>query len=97
MPKSAAEAGAAQGRIRDEQAHAGTPHDTYFGVQLDAVNLGDGALQVQDQGLDVGGAGLAVIDDEIGMLLGHRGAADAIALKSRAFRSDAPHDRPADW
>ena len=38
-------------------------------VQLDAVNLRDGAPHVLDQSLDVGGARGAVIDDEIGVLL----------------------------
>ena len=49
------------------------------------MRRGDGALHVQDQRLDVGGAGGAVVDDEIGVLLGHRRIADAKAFEPRRF------------
>jgi hypothetical protein len=47
--------------------------------------------------LHIGGACGAVIDDEIGVLVGHRGIADAKSLEARRFDQARRMISPADW
>src|SRR3984957_14231557 len=54
-------------------------------MKVDAMNLGDGALHMLDQRLDIGRKRAPVIDDEIRVLQGYRGIADAKALEAGAF------------
>src|SRR5580698_6301997 len=59
--------------------------DPHFRVQFNARLGRDRPLHMQDQRFDVRRPRLAMIDDEIGVLLGHRRIADAKALQTGAF------------
>src|SRR5215470_4653029 len=74
--------GARQGCRDPEQFILGHSHDAHFGMQRHAVHARDRVAHVSDEVLEVRRARLAVIDDEIRVLLRHRGAADAKALES---------------
>src|SRR5690348_7209625 len=52
-------------------------------MQRDAVHTCDRVAHVADEALEVCGARLAMVDDEVRVLLGHRGIADAKALEAR--------------
>src|SRR6202000_2932898 len=60
-------------------------HDAHFGVQLHALFLRDRLLHALNQRFDIGRARFAMIDDEVGVLLRHRGTADAKALEPRCL------------
>jgi len=66
------------------------------GRELEMVKIGHGPLHVQDQRLDVGRARSAVIDDEVGVLQGHRGIADSKPFKPALSISRAACC-PAGW
>src|SRR5204863_31437 len=57
-------------------------HDPHLGNELDAVHARDRLAHMGDEALEVGGARLSVVDDEVGVLLGYRGAPDAKALEA---------------
>src|SRR5437660_8226023 len=57
-------------------------HDPHLGSELDAVHARDRLAHMGDEALEVGGARLSVVDDEVGVLLGYRGAPDAKALEA---------------
>src|SRR2546429_1181748 len=57
-------------------------HDPHLGSELDAVHARARLAQMGDEALEVGGARLSVVDDEVGVLLGYRGAPDAKALEA---------------
>src|SRR5204863_448045 len=57
-------------------------HDPHLGSKLDAVHARDRLAHMGDEALEVGGARLSVVDDEVGVLLGYRGAPDAKALEA---------------
>src|SRR5213082_3487548 len=57
-------------------------HDPHLGSELDAVHACDRLAHMGDEALEVGGARLSVVDDEVGVLLGYRGAPDAKALEA---------------
>src|SRR5258708_855240 len=59
--------------------------DAHFGVECNAALCGDGLLHVQNHCLDVGGTRRPMIDDEIGVLLRHRGIADAKSFQARGL------------
>src|ERR1700676_5213097 len=54
-------------------------------MQINAVNASHRALHVLDQSLYICGEGGAVVNDEVRVLLGHRGVPDAKALEAGAF------------
>src|SRR5665213_1459924 len=56
--------------------------DAHLGLERDTVHALDCVLHVADQLFELGGAGMAVIDDEVGMFFRHYGIADAIALEA---------------
>src|ERR1700731_1599766 len=49
------------------------------------MHLGNGALHVRNQSLHIGRKRAPVVDDEVRVLLRHRGIADAKALEAGAF------------
>src|SRR5213082_488307 len=57
-------------------------HDPHLGSERDAVHARDRLAHMGDEALEVGGARLPVVDDEVGVLLGYRGAPDAKALEA---------------
>ena len=75
----------------------GTPTMRTSVREFDAVNLGDGALHMLDQRLDLGRKRVPMIDDEICMLVRDRGVADAKALESGAFDQARRVIPRADW
>src|SRR5215469_8381316 len=77
--------GARQGCRDPEQFILGHSHDAHFRVQRHAVDARDRVTHVSDEVLEVRGARLAVIDDEVRVLLRHRGIADAKALEPRGL------------
>src|SRR5205823_3455358 len=50
------------------------PHDPHLGNELDAVHARDRLAHMGDEALEVGGARLSVVDDEVGVLLGYSDA-----------------------
>src|SRR5215470_3288318 len=77
--------GARQGCRDPEQFILGHSHDAHFRVQRHAVDARDRVTYMSDEVLEVRGARLAVIDDEVRVLLRHRGVADAKALETRGL------------
>src|SRR5205807_4848828 len=57
-------------------------HDPHLGSERDPVHARDRLAHMGDEALEVGGARLSVVDDEVGVLLGYRGAPDAKALEA---------------
>src|SRR5208282_2142322 len=60
-------------------------HDAHFGLQHDVIHRFDRALNVEHHRFDVARARRAVIDDEIGVLEGHRRISDPKALQTRGL------------
>src|SRR5690242_19323418 len=67
---------------RTEGASGGLPYDAYFGIQANAMHPIDGLLDVMNQAFQVGRGRLPMIDDEIGVLVGHRCVTDAVTLQA---------------
>src|SRR6516165_6228795 len=77
--------GERQGCRDPEQFILGHSHDAHFRAQRHAVDARDRVTHVSDEVLEVRGARLAVIDDEVRVFLRHRGIADAKTLESRGL------------
>src|SRR6185312_7857869 len=67
---------------RTEGASGGLPYDPYFRIQANAMHPFDSLLDVMNQPFQVGRRRLPVVDDEVGMLVGHRGIANAVPLQA---------------
>jgi hypothetical protein len=76
---------AASTALPDSSDHAGLADDAHLGLERDAAAVLHAGLHMADQLLDLAGARLAQIDDEIGVLLRHHRIADAIALQARGL------------